>query len=152
MKEYQVIGNAASGSIRFNTDSSKLEIYNGEAWFEIDATSPELQTGGTRGLLGGGYSPTPNNANRDYIDQVNVNTTGNAIDFGDPLYSREWPSCTSSSTRGVAAGGDSGDYATDREIQFFDISSGGEAVDFGDLTDRPSSSVPQGISDGHGGL
>ena len=30
-------------------------------WFEIDSTSPELQTGGTRGLFGGGYSPTPNN-------------------------------------------------------------------------------------------
>ncbi len=44
MKEYQAIGNAASGSIRFNTDSSKLEIYNGEAWWEIDATSPEEQT------------------------------------------------------------------------------------------------------------
>ena len=24
-----------SGSIRFNTDSSKLEIYNGEQWWEI---------------------------------------------------------------------------------------------------------------------
>ena len=42
MKEYQVIGNATSGSIRFNTDSSKLEIYNGEAWWEIDATSPAV--------------------------------------------------------------------------------------------------------------
>ena len=56
MKEYQVIGNATSGSIRFNTDSSKLEIYNGEAWWEIDATSPEQQTGGTRGLFAGGYT------------------------------------------------------------------------------------------------
>ena len=42
---------ATSGSIRFNTDSSKLEIYNGEQWFEIDATSPEEQTGGTRGIV-----------------------------------------------------------------------------------------------------
>ena len=41
-----------SGSIRFNTDSLKLEIYNGEAWFEINATSPELHTGGTRGVFG----------------------------------------------------------------------------------------------------
>ena len=49
------------GSIRFNTDSSKLEIYNGEAWFEIDSTSPEEQTGGTRGLVGSDYaSPSPN--------------------------------------------------------------------------------------------
>ena len=40
-----------SGSIRFNTDSSKLEIYNGDQWFDIDSTSPEEQTGGTRGLI-----------------------------------------------------------------------------------------------------
>ena len=45
----------ASGSIRFNTDSAKMEIYNGEAWWEIDSTSPELQTGGTRGIFAGGY-------------------------------------------------------------------------------------------------
>ena len=29
-----------SGSIRFNTDSAKMEIYNGEQWWEIDSTSP----------------------------------------------------------------------------------------------------------------
>ena len=61
---------AQSGSIRFNTDSSKLEIYDGNAWFEIDATSPEQQTGGTRGLWAGGRSPTY----RDRIDFVNIKT------------------------------------------------------------------------------
>ena len=40
---------APAGSIRFNTDSSKMEIYNGEAWWEIDSTSPVQQTGATRG-------------------------------------------------------------------------------------------------------
>ena len=74
---------AKAGAMRFNTDSSQLEIYDGNQWTGILATSPFLQTGGTRGLLGGGYSPTPNNANRDYIDQVNVETTGDAIDFGN---------------------------------------------------------------------
>ena len=48
---------APAGSIRFNTDSSKMEIYNGEQWWEIDATSPEQQTGGTRGLFAGGEAP-----------------------------------------------------------------------------------------------
>ena len=42
-----------AGSIRFNTDSAKMEIYNGEAWWEIDSTSPELQTGGTRAVVMG---------------------------------------------------------------------------------------------------
>ena len=39
-----------AGSIRFNTDSSKMEIYNGEKWWEIDSTSPQEQIGGTRGV------------------------------------------------------------------------------------------------------
>ena len=67
MNEHPSLETATSGSIRFNTDSSKLEIYNGEAWWEIDATSPELQTGGTRGLVGSDYaSPSPN-AHNDFI-------------------------------------------------------------------------------------
>ena len=56
---------APAGSIRFNTDSKKLEVYilspvgygtlpNG-IWMEVDSWSPELQTGGTRGVFGGGY-------------------------------------------------------------------------------------------------
>ena len=78
MKEYQVIGNAASGSIRFNTDSSRLEIYNGEAWFEIDSTSPELQTGGTRGVVAGGYTGSGTVNDMDFM---------NHKDFG---YILEW--------------------------------------------------------------
>ena len=102
----------------------------------------------TRGIRFSGYT-TPYHLR---YDRYEIASLGNAIDFGDPLYNREWPSCTSSATRGVAAGGDGGDYATDREIQYFNISTGGAAIDFGDLTDRPSSAVPQGISNAHGGL
>ena len=102
----------------------------------------------TRGIRFSGYT-TPYHVR---YDKYEIASLGNAIDFGDPLYNREWPSCTSSSTRGVAAGGDPGNYQTYREIQYFEIATGGTALDFGDLTDRPSSSVPQGISDGHGGL
>ena len=69
-----------SGSIRFNTDSSMLEIYDGNAWFDIDSTSPELQTGGTRGIRAGGYSQT------DRIEFFNMDTAGNASDFGDMTY------------------------------------------------------------------
>ena len=82
MKEYQAIGNPTSGSIRFNTDSSKLERYNGVQWWEIDATSPELQTGGTRGIWFGGEGPS-SPAPRNTIQFVNVDSTGNAADFGD---------------------------------------------------------------------
>ena len=77
--EYPSRDTAPAGSIRFNTDSNKMEIYNGEQWWDIDATSPELQTGGTRGIWGGGEAP----AKVDVIQYVNVNTTGDAVDFGN---------------------------------------------------------------------
>ena len=102
----------------------------------------------TRGIRFSGYT-SPYHL---LYDKYEIASLGNAVDFGDVLYNREWASTTSSPTRGVAAGGDGGDYATDREIQYVEISTGGTALDFGDLTDRPSSAVPQGISNAHGGL
>ena len=85
--------NQVAGSIRFNTDSSKLEIYNGEAWFEIEATSPFLETGGTRGIRAGGSTPTRGvitgcspSPNGTPIDFITFSTTGNATDFGDTTY------------------------------------------------------------------
>ena len=75
--EYPSLDTAPAGSIRFNTDSNKMEIYNGEQWWDIDSTSPEEQTGGTRGLYAGGQS------NSDTIDFVNIDSTGNATDFGN---------------------------------------------------------------------
>ena len=67
--EYNTVGTPPAGSIRFNTDSSKMEIYNGDKWWNIDSTSPNEQTGGTRGLTMGGYtSPTFTNV----IDYINI--------------------------------------------------------------------------------
>ena len=56
MIEHPSLETATSGSIRFNTDSSKLEIYNGNQWWEIDTTSTYEQSGGTRGVVGGDYA------------------------------------------------------------------------------------------------
>ena len=66
--EYPSLDTAPAGAIRFNTDSGKMEIYNGEAWWNIDSTSPNEQTGGTRGLFGGGETPSLT----DRIDFINV--------------------------------------------------------------------------------
>ena len=104
MIEHPSLETATSGSIRFNTDSSKLEIYNGEAWFEIDATSPFLQTGGTRGIFGGGY--TQGGGNQDEIEFINVDTTGNATDFGNLTVSRrQQGGAGADRTRAVFMGG-----------------------------------------------
>ena len=118
---------AASGSIRFNTDSSKLEIYNGEQWGEIDATSPERETGGTRGVVGGDYASPSNN---DHIDFMNISTTGDATDFGNLSVARASLSASSSRSRGIFLGGDT--PTLNNTIDFITIASTGNAADFGD--------------------
>jgi len=135
MNEYPSLETATSGSIRFNTDSSKLEIYNGEAWFEIDSTSPELQTAGTRGLFGGGETPSLT----DRIDFINVDTTGNAVDFGDLSISKRNLKSTSDRTRLIFTGGyTSGPAVVYNTLEFVTMASTGNTADFGDLTQARS--------------
>ena len=145
--EYQAIGNPPAGSIRFNTDSSKMEIYNGEACWNIDSTSPTEQTGGTRGLFGGGETPSLT----DRIDFINVDTTGNAADFGDLSFSRRNLRSMSDRTRMIFTGGyTSGPATFYNTLEFVTMSSTGDVTDFGDLTSARNSGC--GLSDTHGGL
>ena len=137
MIEYPSQDKPSSGSIRFNTDSSKLEIYNGEAWFEIDATSPEQHTGGTRGIWFGGEAPTsPAPTNR--IQFVNVDSTGNAVDFGDMSQVRTELSACASRVRAFAIGGFLGSQPTNysNALDMVTIASTGNATDFADVTQR----------------
>ena len=115
------------GAFRFNTDSSKLEYYDGNQWVNITSDSPEAQTGGTRGCIAGGTTPTYLNT----IEYVNIETTGNSLDFGDLTATNGELSAVSSRTRGVfgSVGG------TSVDITYITISSTGNAIDFGgDLT------------------
>ena len=132
MNEHPSLDKPTSGSIRFNTDSSKLEIYDGNAWFEIDSTSPELQTGGTRGIFAGGY--TQGGGDQDEIEFINVSTTGNAQDFGNLSISRRQQGGSGADrTRSVFMGGRASPLNKDT-IDFITIASTGDATDFGNLT------------------
>ena len=142
--EYQVVGNPPAGSIRFNTDSAKMEIYNGEAWWEIDATSPEQQTGGTRGLFYAGGTPSIDNV----IQFVNVATTGNAIDFGDANNASNSHAGFASRTRGFKAGGNPS--SAQNTIEFVTFASTGNGADFGDLLEAKKHSC--GVSDSTRGV
>ena len=122
-----------AGAMRFNSDSQKLEYWNGSAWFQVHTATPDLATAGdptpgARGIFGGGGDP-PNG--EDVIDYVNIASTGNAIDFGNLSVARSNLASCSSSTRGLWAGG----YGPGRrdEIDFVTISSTGNATDFGNL-------------------
>ena len=44
------------GAFRFNTDSGKLEYFDGNQYVNITTDSPERHTGGTRGIGMGGYN------------------------------------------------------------------------------------------------
>tara|TARA_Y100000114_G_scaffold156502_1_gene183872 strand:+ start:892 stop:1926 length:1035 start_codon:yes stop_codon:yes gene_type:complete len=121
------LDSAKAGAIRFNTDSSQMEIYDGNQWTGIISTSPSLQTGGTRGIHFGGVTPSAINN----IDFFNVDTTGDAADFGDMTRNTNISSAgTASRTRGIAFGGGN---TPDNIIEFITISSTGNATDFGDM-------------------
>ena len=103
--EYPSLDTAKAGAIRFNTDSSQMEIYNGFEWTGIQATSPELQTGGTRGVIMGGLSPS--HPNGDNVMQfITISSTGNSADFAD-LTREKYSSYggIASRTRGIMPGG-----------------------------------------------
>jgi len=129
------------GAFRFNTDSSKMEYYDGNQWVNITSTSPEAQTGGTRGFIAGGYTNAPVSAYGD-ISYFNVSTTGNAIDFGDTIATGGRTASGSSRTRGITF------YANapaKNTIEYVTMSSTGDAVDFGDLLNLEDSNA--GTSD-----
>ena len=110
-----------AGAIRFNTDTSQMEIWDGNQWTGILATSPEQQTGGTRGIFAG---------RTDTIDFVNIQTTGNAIDFGNLTQAMFICKCASSRVRGLIAG----DRPATDTIEFITIASTGNSQDFGNLS------------------
>ena len=139
---------AKAGAMRFNTDSSQMEIYDGNQWIGISATSPELQTGGTRGLIMGGIKLSPTRRVAD-VEFITINTTGNAIDFGELTQTNDGGSFgTSDPTRGLF--GLNTPSGGTNIMEYISMSAGGTAVDFGDLTQAITNSGA--TSNAHGGL
>ena len=140
------------GALRFNTDSMKLEIFRGSAnyegsasmagigtlaagqWEEIQATSPDVQTGGTRALFGGGHTHP---ARSNIIDYINVDSTGNAIDFGNLIITKYQSHACASRVRAYWAGGEG--PGTTKAIDTVVIASTGNATDYGDLVNNVKS-------------
>ena len=119
-----------AGAIRFNTDSSQMEIWDGNQWTGILATSPELQTGGTRALTFGGLTNPYNLKNN--IQFFNVDTTGDAQDFGDLLSTGRSGSSAADRTRAVIMGGSTPSTPNgDADIEKVTIASTGSGTDFG---------------------
>ena len=89
-----------------------------------------------RGLLGGGYIGPSSPTRSNIIDFVTIATLGNTTDFGDLTVDRSATPGASSPVRGVWAGAytSSGSPGAVDTIDYVQIMSTGNAVDFGDLS------------------
>lgn len=123
-----------TGALRYNTDSNKPELYDGNQWVELQISNVGLGTGGdtgpgARGVFGsGGTDPLFYNV----IDYITISSTGNALDFGDLLTTGQVRSSCSSSTRGLFAAGGTPGFTN--VIEYITISSTGNSQDFGDVS------------------
>jgi hypothetical protein len=128
-----------AGATRFNTDTSQLEIWDGNQWTGILSTSAQLQTGSTRGIWAGGRSQSK-------IDYANLDTVGDAINFGNLSVNHVEGFATASRTRFIVGGTLSyGDL-----VEFVTIATTGDSTDFGDLSEGRRNS--HGFSNGTRGI
>ena len=121
-----------AGAMRFNSDSHKLEYWNGSAWFQVHTDTPNLASAGdrqpgTRGVFAGGLLDP---AAQDDMDYINVESTGNAIDFGNLSSSRFYAAGFGSRTHGFMAGANSGSVNIERWV----VASTGSSADYSDLS------------------
>ena len=129
-----------AGAMRFNSDSQKLEYWNGSAWFQVHTATPNLGQGsdiqpGARGVFQGGITPSESAT----VDYINISSTGDAIDFGDLSTNRRLGAAFASSTRVFTFGGFDGSNST-TEVEFFVFASTGDAIDFGSAIDNATRS------------
>ena len=94
-----------------------------------------------RGIFTGGYgvqTPGGSTGRLDDIDYITLASEGNGIDFGNLTVARNGFGAVSSSTRGVFAGGGTnvlspGSTQSTNAMEYVEISTTGNALDFGDL-------------------
>ena len=129
-----------SGAMRFNSDSQKLEYWNGSAWFQVHTATPNLGDAGDREPGPRGITGAANNASiNNVLNYVTISSTGDAVDFGDTTFeATERREGCASSTRGIIAGGyrNPSPQTAFNNIEFITIASTGNAQDFGDLTSK----------------
>jgi len=126
-----------AGAMRFNSDSQKLEYWNGSAWFQVHTATPDLATAGdrqpgARAVFPGGRSGSTTMT--DDMDFINISSTGDALDFGDLLTDSFEAGACSSSTRGIKFGGRAFPSSVKQDnIEAYTFASTGSIQDIEDL-------------------
>ena len=103
----------------------------------VNKNSLSACSSSTRGVFGGGFTPTPTVTYLNVIEYITISSTGNVVDFGD-LSAGNWgPTSCSSATRGIFAGGYNTPTVYINTIEYITLSSLGNAINFGDLITTP---------------
>ncbi len=155
-RDYTCVASPTRGIItggHSGSDSSGIK-------FITMATTGTISTFGslTKSIHGNYSNSTGSSSTRGVIgpksgigyEYVTFATTGNSIDFGDPLTTKSTSAfgAMCSTVRMLTAGGSQPSQSN--SIEYLSIPTGGVAVDFGNLT--ASKESPGGCSNAHGGL
>ena len=145
-----------AGAMRFNSDSQKLEYWNGSAWFQVHTATPNLAsagdpTPGARMVIAGGNNYTGPVDIHGEIQYINVASTGNSIDFGANLtQNRRRLAGMASATRGVFSGG--AQPSASNQQDFVTFASTGTCTAWGDTANLSGTSVGMGFSNSTRGI
>ena len=135
------------GATRFNSDSQKLEYWNGSIWLQIHTFSPNLD-GGARAVFHSGRLSSGSDKNN--IDYVTIASTGDATDFGDLTATLSFLGGASNSIIGIFAGGATPTKLS--SISSIEIATTGNAVAYGGIAITNPVTSRGTCSDSHGGL
>jgi len=124
---------AKPGAIFYNFDFKTIEFFDGNSWNQVDNTTRR----GRGFFVSGGSGDAP--TGHDVHDYIEISTLGNAIDFGNLAQGgmRMGGAC-GSATRGLIGGGykpAASPTAVVDIIEYFTMASGGNTIDFGNLSD-----------------
>ena len=120
---------AKPGALFYNFDFKTIEFFDGNSWRQVDNTTRR-----GRGVFGGGFDGPSPSTNTTLMHMIEISTLGNSEYFGDLSQQRRNPGGrVSDGTRGLILGGYHEPSARDN-IDYCRIASGGDFIDFGNLT------------------
>jgi len=120
---------------QFGSTFGGVTTFDSQAYFVPPGGNTRERNRG-RGLIFGGYSPSPA-AHVNTIQFINIQSFGNAQDFGDLTSIRSQLGAVSSKTRAISCGGGNdtpADYSNVNTCEFVTIATTSNTTDFGDLT------------------
>ena len=132
---------AKPGALFYNFDFKTIEFFDGNSWRQVDNTTRR-----GRGVFGGGFDGPSPFTNATLMHMIEISTLGNSEFFGDLVQQRRNPGGrVSDGTRGLILGGYHEPAARDN-IDYCTIASGGNFIDFGNLTAAKFAIASGGVS------